>query len=87
MARIVGSRRVCIPSGYRYEYNGPKTKNQSLVLHSRTERWDTEVGKTVCGREIGDKVIDGALTSVVRVGGKFYAATIQSVRRPRPRRR
>jgi len=81
------ARRVCIPSGYRYEYTGSKTKNQSSVLHSRSEAWDTEVGKAICGREIGDKVIDGALTSVVRVRGKFYAATIQSVRRPKPRRR
>lgn len=75
------AKRVCIPSGYRYEYSGPSTKNHSLVLHSRSERWDTEVGKAVCGKEIGDKVIDGALTSVVRVRGKYYAATIQSVRR------
>jgi hypothetical protein len=64
--------RVCIGSGYRYEYDGPARGRWKT---SSDERWDTEVGKVVCGKFVGHRRIDGATVTVVRAGGKLYAAT------------
>jgi len=63
--------RVCIDSGYKYVYGGVAKRWKT----SRNESWDTEVTKAVCGTFMGRRNIDGALRTVVRAGGKFYAAT------------
>lgn len=64
--------RVCIDSGYRYEYDGPA---RGRWKSSSDERWNTEVGKVVCGKMVGHRRIDGAKVTVVRAGKKLYAAT------------
>jgi len=66
--------RVCIESGYKYEYvghggKGAKWRSSSDAL------WDTVVNKAVCGKLVGHRRIDGAPVTVVRAGGKLYAAT------------
>jgi hypothetical protein len=65
-------RRVCLDSGYKYEYDGPA---RGQWKSSSDERWDTVVHKVVCGKLVGHRRIDGAPVTVVRAGGKLYAAT------------
>ncbi len=65
-------RRVCLDSGYKFEYDGPARGRWKT---SSDERWDTEVTKAVCGKLVGHRRIDGAPVAVVRAGGKLYAAT------------
>jgi hypothetical protein len=65
-------RRVCLTSGYKYQYDGPA---RGRWKSSSDERWDTVIGKTVCGKLVGHRRIDGASVTVVRAGGKLYAAT------------
>ncbi len=64
--------RVCLDSGYKYEYVGPARGRWKT---SSDERWSTEVGKVVCGKLVGHRCIDGATVTVVRAGNKLYAAT------------
>ena len=65
--------RVCIGSGYRYEYAGPA--RATTWASSKDDWWDTEVGKVVCGKLVGHRRIDGAKVTVIRAAGKLYAAT------------
>ena len=65
-------QRVCIDSGYRYEYAGGRGGRWKS---SRDDSWDTEVGKVVCGKLVGHRRIDGAPVTVVRARGKLFAAT------------
>ncbi len=65
-------RRVCLDSGYKYQYDGPARGRWKT---SSDERWDTVVHKAVCGKLVGHRRIDGAQVTVVRAGGKLYAAT------------
>jgi hypothetical protein len=64
--------RVCIGSGYRYEYEGGARGRWKT---SRDDSWNTEVGKVVCGKLVGHRRIDGARVTVVRAGKQLYAAT------------
>lgn len=65
-------RRVCIDSGYKYEYDGPARGRWKT---SSDERWDIVVHKAVCGKLVGHRYIDGTPVTMVRAGGKVYAAT------------
>lgn len=68
----MNQHRVCIDSGYRYEYAG---NARGRWKTSRDDSWDTEFGKVVCGKLVGHRRIDGATVTVVRAGNKLYAAT------------
>jgi hypothetical protein len=61
---------ACIMSGYRYEFTGKRNWRRS-----KAEKWDTRVGKVMCGKKVGTRMIDGTSMHVVKVRGKFYAAT------------
>jgi hypothetical protein len=65
------ARRVCLDSGYKYEYDGPA---RGRWKSSSDERWDTVMKKAVCGKLVGYRRIDGSTVTVVRAGGKLYAA-------------
>ncbi len=65
-------RRVCLASGYKFEYDGPARGRWKT---SSDERWDTVMAKTVCGKLVGHRRIDGAKVTVVRAGKKLWAAT------------
>lgn len=69
-------RRVCLASGYKYEYEG----SARSWAASSDERWDTVMAKTICGLRLGQRRIDGALVTVVSARGKAYAS--QHVRTP-----
>ncbi len=65
-------RRVCLDSGYKFEYDGPA---RGRWKSSSDERWDTVMKGAVCGKMVGHRRIDGAPVTVVRAGKKLYAAT------------
>lgn len=65
-------RRVCLASGYKYEYEGGARGRWKT---SRDDSWDTVMAKAVCGKLVGHRRIDGANVTVVRAGRKLYAAT------------
>jgi hypothetical protein len=67
----VKQHRVCLGSGYKYEYDGPARGRWKT---SSDERWDTVVKGAVCGKLVGHRHIDGSRVTVVRAGGKLYAA-------------
>jgi hypothetical protein len=73
----VKARRVCLDSGYKYVYAPTSSAKAAKVRwkSSGDAYWDTEVTKTVCGKLVGHRRIDGARVTVVRAGGKLYAAT------------
>jgi len=66
----MNQRRVCLDSGYKYEYDGPARGRWKT---SDDVRWDTVVHKAVCGKLVGHRSIDGSMVTVVRAGGKLYA--------------
>ncbi len=68
--------RTCIPSGYMYEYDGKRNWKRSSQ-----ERWETVVHKAMCGRKVGERVIDGSRVTVITVGKRFYAALSHYVRK------
>lgn len=69
---MAGPRRVCLDSGYKFAYDGPARGRWKT---SSDERWDTVMFKAVCGLLVGHRRIDGTPVTVVRAGGKLYAAT------------
>jgi hypothetical protein len=66
--------RSCTGKGYRYVFSGKRNWRSS-----KDDNWDTQVGKMMCGRAVGTRRIDGAQVTVIKVGGKYYAVTSQSV--------
>lgn len=71
-------KRVCLRSGYKYEFEG-----KSRWRGSSPERWQTVMGKAVCGKQVGMRTIDGSRVVVVKARGKFYAALPSAVHKPR----
>ncbi len=69
----------CIGSGYRYEFEGKRNWRSSS-----DERWQIEMGKIMCGRPVGTRRIDGAQVTVLKVGGKYYAAVSHAIRAKGP---
>ncbi len=70
-------RRVCLDSGYKFVY-APTSSAKAAKVRWKSAGdayWDTEVTKAVCGKLVGHRRIDGAPVTVVRAGGKLYAAT------------
>ncbi len=65
-------RRVCLDSGYKYEFAGGA---RGAYRSSGDDWWDTVMTKAVCGKLVGHRRIDGAPVTIVRAGGKVYAAT------------
>jgi hypothetical protein len=61
---------ACIMSGYRYEFTGKRNWRRS-----KDDRWGIVSGKAMCGREVGTRRVDGSPVHVVKVRGRFYAAT------------
>lgn len=66
----------CIGSGYRYEFTGKRNWRRSA-----DDNWEVEMGKVMCGRPVGTRRIDGAQVTVLKVGGKFYAAVSHAIKR------
>ena len=66
------SRRVCLASGYKYEYEGP---TYGIWQRTPDDMWNTVVTKAVCGPLKGHRNIDGARVTVVQAKKKLYAAT------------
>lgn len=64
--------RICLTGGYKYKYDGPARGRWKT---SSDERWDTVIEKVVCGKLVGHRRLDGTRVTVVRAGGKLYAAT------------
>lgn len=64
--------RVCLSSGHKFQYDGPARGRWKT---SSSERWEIVMHKVVCGKFVGHRRIDGAPVTVVRAGGKLYAAT------------
>lgn len=88
------SKRVCIPSGYRYRFAGGKSWGRRAnwdilsTSHAKNDMWEIEAGKATCGTLVGERRIDGTPVIVISTGRggvhgggqrRFYAAGVQQV--------
>lgn len=78
--------RVCLSSGYAYELERGSHKRQldpgvKRWKNCSDSAWDIVMVDAVPGVYLGERSIDGARVSVVKVGGKIYAQTALNVRK------
>ena len=76
--------RYCIPSGYRFEFQRPAGSfkhARTNVRRTKNDDWEVTMGKAMCGRLVGHRLIDGSVAAVVMVGTKLYAAQSRYVRK------
>lgn len=75
------AKRVCLRSGYKFEFEGKRNWRSS-----KDERWETIMKKAVCGKQLGNRRVDGSVVVVVKAGGKIYAALPTAVMSPKRKR-
>jgi len=76
------AKRVCLRSGYKYEFEGTRNWRSS-----KSDAWETVMAKTMCGKQMGSRRIDGSVVVVVKARGKFFAALPHAVISAKPSRR
>lgn len=68
-------RTGIVPSGYRFAYEGKRNWRTS-----KDDKWEITVGDAETGLILGQRRIDGATCTVVKLPSGIVAVTAQSVR-------
>lgn len=76
--RAKGAKKtVCVPSGYRYEFEGKRN-----WATSSDELWEHAVGDEECGILLGIRRIDGSRCAVVKLPRNRIVAVIDFYIKP-----